>query len=54
MNGAPHRAMLEINIAEDVTGDCIVRFPNHRKSCEWSWILISLPAAMNRRALNRA
>lgn len=54
MNGAPHRAILEISIAEDVTGDCIVRFPNHRRSCEWSWMLISLPAAMNRRALNRA
>ena len=34
MNGAPHRAIFEISIAEDVTGDCAVKFPNHRKSCE--------------------
>jgi hypothetical protein len=54
MNGAPHRAILEISIADDVTGDCIVKFPNHRRSWEWSWMLINLPAAMNRSALNKA
>jgi hypothetical protein len=46
--------MFEISMADDVIGDCDVKFPNHRRSWEWSWMLISLPAVMNKRALNNA
>lgn len=54
MNGNPHKAILAVIIDVDVTGSDRSASPIHRRSWACLWVLIILPAQINKSALNRA
>lgn len=54
MNGNPHNAKLAVRRADIVKGIWLDKFPTVRRSWEWWWIWIKVPAHTNRRALKRA
>lgn len=54
MKGSPHKAKFAVSKVDIVRGIWLLRLPTARKSWEWWWMWIKVPAQIKSKALNNA